>query len=64
SSATCCLSIGVPVIWSHRIKLKCSDLEQKYEPMSIEFQGNRIWDAPPSALPGANLLKRLPNISK
>jgi hypothetical protein len=28
------------------------------------FQGNRIWDAPPSALPGANLLKRVPNISK
>jgi hypothetical protein len=27
-------------------------------------QGNRIWDAPPSALPGANLLKRVPNISK
>ena len=27
-------------------------------------QGNRIWDAPPSALPGANLLKRLLNISK
>ena len=27
-------------------------------------QGNRIWEAPPSALPGANLLKRLPNMVK
>ena len=28
------------------------------------IQGDRIWDGPPSALPGANLLKRVPNISK
>jgi hypothetical protein len=32
--------------------------------MGSFHQGHRIWDGPPSALPGANLLKRLPNISK
>ena len=38
--------------------------EKKVNVTSQKGQGNRIWDAPPSALPGANLLKRLPNISK